>query len=117
MPVILTGRNHVVVGRPSTTDTVVVTVFRTPTAARRWVIVQPIEKMGEAVAFARSMAEYMDSPVSVLPYESEDAVDYEELTANAHELACAGQIPEVREQGRALALSLRDWTDIRESAQ
>lgn len=117
MPVILTGRNHVVVGRPSPTDTVVVTVFRTPTAARRWLIVQPIEKMGEAVAFARSMTEYMDCPITVMPYESEDAVDYEELKASAHELAYSGSAPEVREQGRALALSLRDWTDIREAAQ
>jgi hypothetical protein len=116
MPMIPTGCNYVIVGRPSATDTVVATYLPSPRGRRR-LLTQPIAEMNEAVKWALSMAEYMAGPIEVIPYESEEALDYAHLAADAHMFAFAGQTPEVRAQGRDILMNLDSWENIRARRQ
>lgn len=112
MPMICTGRNHVIVGIPFPTDTVVATYFPSPNG-RRLLGTQPIAKMDAAVRFALSMAEYMDGPITVHPAESAEALDYLHHAADAHQFCFAGKTAEVRAAGRELLLSLDSWKNIK----
>ncbi|MCU9850659.1 hypothetical protein OEZ60_22080 [Defluviimonas sp. WL0024] len=112
MPMICTGRNHVIVRLPFATDTVVATYFPSP-RGRYLLGTQPIAKMDAALRFALSMAEFMDGPITVHPAESAEALDYLHLAADAHQFAFAGKTPEVRAAGRELLLTLDKWENIR----
>ena len=116
MPMIPTGCNHVIVGRPSTTDTVVATYLPSPRGRRR-LLVRPIAEMDEAVKWALSMSEYMAGPIEVIPYESEEALDYARFAADAHQFAFAGHTREVREQGHDILRNLDSWENIRARRQ
>lgn len=116
MPMIPTGCNHVIVGRPSATDTVVATYLPSPRGRRR-LLVRPIAEMDEAVKWALSMSEYMAGPIEVIPYESEEALDYAHFAADAHQFAFAGHNPEVRAQGHDILKNLDSWENIRARRQ
>ena len=112
MPMIPTGCNHVIVGRLSATDTVVAVFLPSPRG--RWrSSVRPIAEMDEAVKWALSMSECMTGPIEVIPYESEEALDYAQFAADAHMFAFAGHTPEVRAQGHDILSSLDSWENIR----
>lgn len=116
MPMIPTGCNYVIVGRPSATDTVVAVFLPSPRG--RWrSSVRPIEEMNEAVQFAFAMAEYMAGPIEVIPYESEEALDYAQFAADAHMFAFAGHTPEVRAAGHDILRNLDSWENIRARRQ
>lgn len=116
MPMIPTGCNHVIVGRPSATDTVVAVFLPSPRG--RWrSSVRPIAEIDEAVKWALSMSEYMAGPIEVIPFESEEALDYAHFAADAHQFAFAGHTPEVRAQGHDILKNLDSWENIRARRQ
>lgn len=80
-------------------------------------LVRPIAEMDEAVKWALSMSEYMAGPIEVIPYESEEALDYAHFAADAHQFAFAGQTPEVRAQGHDILRNLDSWESIRARRQ
>ena len=109
-----TQRNQVHFGRPLATDTVVATFLHGTYGPRRLLCIQPIANHQRAINWALSMADYMQGPINVETYESEEALQHAIFVSEVHNLTFASDDPEVRREARELFLSLADWPVIRE---